>query len=47
MIASSMKRLMAAWRSMIEREYAALETAPGELGEEALNGVEPRRPRLA
>ena len=38
---STTKRLMAACRSTTPVENAALETTPGEDGEEALDGVEP------
>ena len=32
---------MAAWRSTIGAEHAAFQPALGELGEEALDGIEP------
>ena len=40
-LVSRKKRLMAAWRSTIERKTPHLKRAPGQLGEEALDGIEP------
>ena len=42
MLCSARKRLMAAWRSTSGMEDASLEASCGELGEEALDGVQPR-----
>ena len=41
LLVSARKRLMAAWRSTTERKTPRFKSAPGELGEEALDGVEP------